>query len=422
VRFFFPDSCDQVDPSFDFETETRQRHRVRQRDDAYAHELFTEVPYTGILVAKTSVDSHSGQSSRYTLAQRQRLYRQGIRAYFRLDEVQMDTRLQTLGDCGAFSYAKETEPPFSVQEVADFYEVLGFDYGVSVDHVIFDYNAGYDEPGVDQPPEAVRRQAITLNLAEKFLAYQRRGAKFYPVGVAQGWSPKSYAYAVETLQQMGFDYIGLGGMVPLKTKDILACLAAIDTVRKPSTTLHIFGVTRVKEAPAFVQHGVGSLDSTSPLRQAFMDDRDNYYTLERTYTALRVAPIEGNVKLGRLLLSGKIDQDSARKLESACMQTLKAYESRQIDVATVVETLHEYNSLQGDDRDRRKAYTEVLEDRVWEHCRCDICRKLGIHVVIFRGAERNRRRGFHNLYVFYQRLQREMRQLNSLVNTARSTP
>jgi len=34
-----------------------------------------------------------------------------------------------------------------------------------------------------------------------------------------------------------------------------------------------------------------------------------------------------------------------------------------------------------------------------------ICRQLGIHIVLFRGAERNRRRGFHNLFVVYRELQ-----------------
>jgi hypothetical protein len=29
-------------------------------------------------------------------------------------------------------------------------------------------------------------------------------------------------------------------------------------------------------------------------------------------------------------------------------------------------------------------------------------------VILFRGAERNRRRGFHNLGVFYRRLHREL--------------
>ena len=34
------------------------------------------------------------------------------------------------------------------------------------------------------------------------------------------------------------------------------------------------------------------------------------------------------------------------------------------------------------------------------------CSFTPIHVILFRGAERNRRRGFHNVWVFYQRLTR----------------
>ena len=41
-----------------------------------------------------------------------------------------------MGDCGAFNYVHEEEPPYSVDEVFDFYEECGFDYGISVDHII----------------------------------------------------------------------------------------------------------------------------------------------------------------------------------------------------------------------------------------------------------------------------------------------
>jgi hypothetical protein len=37
MKFFFPDSQDQVDPRFDFESEEHSPFRVRQRDDRYAH-------------------------------------------------------------------------------------------------------------------------------------------------------------------------------------------------------------------------------------------------------------------------------------------------------------------------------------------------------------------------------------------------
>ena len=32
-----------------------------------------------------------------------------------------------------------------------------------------------------------------------------------------------------------------------------------------------------------------------------------------------------------------------------------------------------------------------------------MCREAGIHAIVFRGSERNKRRGFHNLHVFAQR-------------------
>ena len=38
MKFFFPDSQDQIDPGFDFITEEKGAFRVRQRDDLYAHE------------------------------------------------------------------------------------------------------------------------------------------------------------------------------------------------------------------------------------------------------------------------------------------------------------------------------------------------------------------------------------------------
>jgi hypothetical protein len=50
MKFFFPDSQDQVDPSFDFDTEERARLRLRHRDDMYAHEVFAKPPFDGVLV------------------------------------------------------------------------------------------------------------------------------------------------------------------------------------------------------------------------------------------------------------------------------------------------------------------------------------------------------------------------------------
>ena len=99
MKFFFPDSQDFVDDSFDFETETRSSIRVRQRDDRYPHEIFAAAPYDGILVSKAIVDGLGGGTGKYSAPQRHRFLRVGVREYFRLEE----TPLETMGDCGAFT-------------------------------------------------------------------------------------------------------------------------------------------------------------------------------------------------------------------------------------------------------------------------------------------------------------------------------
>ena len=67
-------------------------------------------------------------------------------------------------------------------------------------------------------------------------------------------------------------------MVPLKTPEIEACLQAIEDVRHPETRFHLLGITRTELVKHYERYGVTSFDSTSPFRQAFKDDRDNYYS------------------------------------------------------------------------------------------------------------------------------------------------
>ena len=62
MKFFFPDSQDQVDPNFDMLTEEHPVHRIRQRDDTYAHETLTARPFDGLLLTKPIVDGRGGGS------------------------------------------------------------------------------------------------------------------------------------------------------------------------------------------------------------------------------------------------------------------------------------------------------------------------------------------------------------------------
>lgn len=408
MKFFFPDAQDLVDPTFDFRLETRSDVRIRQRDDQYAHEVFARTPYDGMLVSKAIVEGHGEEGGRYSLAQRHRLLREGAHSFFRLGS----RPVQIMGDCGAFTYVKEKKPPVTPDEVIDFYEACGFDLGVSVDHIILAYNAKLDRciPGLDVIPDEWReRQEITLDLGREFLERHRsRKARFQPVGVAQGWSPASYAHCVDRLQQLGYRRIGLGGMVALKSRDILDCLQAIAAVHLPATDLHLFGVTRCEHINAFSDFGVTSFDSTSPLRQAFKHDRENYYTDAKLYAAVRVPQVEGNPKLQRRIASGEIDQGVARKLEQQCLAALLEYDATATGLEEALKLLREYDLLYDGRKDRTSDYRDTLADCPWKQCPCEVCRRLGIHVILFRGAERNRRRGFHNIFVTYRRVHIEL--------------
>lgn len=407
MKYFLPDSQDLVDPSFDFEREDRSAQRVRQRDDRYAHEVFSTRAYDGLLVSKGIVDGFGGSVGRYTMAQRHRLMRVGAREFLRADSP----RLPIMGDCGAFTYVREKLPPYTVDEVLRFYADCEFDLGISVDHIILAYQPKYDQlVGVPDavPAELRERQQITLQLASEFLKQHRAmGLSFMPMGVAQGWSPQSYANSVKALQDMGYTYIALGGMVPLKSREILSCLSAINEVRSPNTKFHLLGVTRIEHVSWFTRYGVVSFDSTAPLVQAFKDDKDNYYTSDRTYMAIKVPQVEGNPQLQRLISSGKVSQDLARRLEKAALVALRSYDAGELSLDQTLDAVMAYDALREPKKNLREAYREVLQDRPWSRCQCDVCQKLGHQVIIFRGAERNRRRGFHNIWVFYRRLQNE---------------
>ena len=137
-----------------------------------------------------------------------------------------------------------------------------------------------------------------------------------------------------------------------------------------------------------------------------MDDRDNYHTESRTYTAVRIPQVDGNNQLKKLILAGEIDFGHARKLELAALDGVLAYAARNLALDDAIQRLRDYEAVWHGKKDDTARYRQTLQDRPWKDCSCSLCKALGVHVVIFRGAERNRRRGFHNLYVLKKRLDR----------------
>lgn len=68
------------------------------------------------------------------------------------------------------------------------------------------------------------------------------------------------------------------------------------------------------------------------------------------------------------------------------------------------------------------AYEKTLRNEPWRECSCPICTEYGIEVAIFRGNNRNRRRGFHNTRKFYDEFQAELPKVLVLTKASSGLP
>ncbi|TCP53887.1 tRNA-guanine family transglycosylase [Tumebacillus sp. BK434] len=393
-KFFIPENDDRVDPNYVFENDYSDSRRDRLLGDRYAHELYNNNPnYDGVLISKTNID-------KATQRKRQLISEMGIRNFLRLPE-----NTPIMGDCGAFSYIEQDAPPYTTQQVLDYYHELGYDYGVSVDHLIV---------GPWERDEQARqhRYRLTLDNAREFIQMHAAGNyNFTPVGIAQGWDPDSFANAVAELKVMGYQHFAIGGLAREKSEKIFEILKKIAPLMdNPNFRMHLFGVARDEEImKSFHKLGVTSFDSASPLRRAWLGTGHNFHALDGThYTAIRIPEAKetaGRVKKQIAEHGGVFEE--FKQLETVALKYLREYDAGQRDLDSTLEAILAYDTLLGENRDvHRELYRKVLEERPWEACGCQICQTVGIDVIIFRGNNRNRRRGFHNTYVYYERLKR----------------
>lgn len=388
MLYFIPDWDDRVDPGYNFETDTHTAGRDPYRHDRYAHEIYgQDAPYDGILLSRAVLDDSPAKLRAIQDAG-------SVHAYLRLPDPG-----RVLGDCGAFSYWQQENPPYSTADMVDFYEGLGFDWGVSVDHLIFSHDDA----------ERRRRHELTLANAEDLLEHHNGECRFTPIGVAQGWNPASYREAVRQLLgmrrgQMEYRHIAIGGLVRSTTADVLRILQEIRHELRGGTQVHLFGVNRPEYAQAFVELGVTSFDSASRLRRAWMDGRRNYFLGNCAYSAIRI-PFAASVLKALQKQGREVDEAAVRRLEAAALGALRQYDDTKLGLEETLAAVFAYDELAGEVKVRtRQDYRETLQAAPWRLCSCAICHEHGVEVIIFRGNNRNRRRGFHNTWQLYRQL------------------
>lgn len=385
LRFFVPDWDDRVDPDFDFVNEAHSGGGSDWSNEAYAHQLYPSPNYDGILVSRATIDEGPRK--------REMVESVGIHHYLRVPP-----KFPIMGDCGAFSYVSEKVPWYSVSDVLDYYTRIGVDMGVSVDHLVF----------ADTPEERQFRYELTIDNAREFLReHQLRGLDWEPIGAVQGWSPESYAAAARDNILMGYKHLALGGLIRSGDAAVLAVVQAVNEVVPPGTRVHLLGVARFRATHEFVKRGVTSIDSASFIRRAWLGTDSNYLTSDRGWFAsIRVPLAHASPRVRKLVAKGIISERSLLQLEAECLAGLRAYGSRSIaDFGSLLDRLMDYDDLiTGGRPTARERIRRTLEERPWAQCPCTLCQVLGIEIVLLRGNNRNRRRGFHNTFVFYRML------------------
>ena len=411
--YFFPDWDDYVYEPFHAE-ETDEIRRSEEVERKYAHEVFeNDPPYDGLLVSLAQLRIKNGRLSRLDKKDS---------SNFR-DEMQVPDKFLLFGDCGAFSYVKEPEPSLSCEEAASLYDQFGFDLGASVDHIPISSLS---------MKKRKQRMKLTAKNAENFFNIHRdKDYDFKPVGSIQGITPEDYAYFANEYIKWGYKHIGLGGLVRRQDSDILEIVAAVREVLQKSTRgkkeniwVHLFGILRPKLQPIFRELGVFSFDSASYLRKAWASPDRNYLTEDGTwYGSIRIPFSTSKVMREAAKSNPELSNGNMQAMEEKCLLSLSRFNDGEIpekEVKKILLDVNKYsecfprknwppqkkssNHLCKKHEKLRKKHEELLIERPWEKCECKVCQDAGIHVVIFRGANRNRRRGFHNTWVFYHKI------------------
>jgi len=337
-------------------------HSQLYKSDRYSYgariwHLYSPPPVDGVLV---SVSTIRGGKLR-------RMVERGAKELLR-----MPRGMPLYGDCGAWQYRYLDDPPHRVEEVLELYERLGVDYGVTVDHI-----ALFGDPG--------RRMGLTFrNAVEALELWRKRGYGYELLAAVQGVEVEDYTTMFKDLYARGFRAFAVGGLAKRSTEFVgrlTSKLLQLVKELRDVQLLHFLGVTRTRLVPLLNELedyvATVSFDNATFLRMAWSRAVGNYVLPDgRVYTAIRVQ--EGGERVLKLL---------------------RDYDAGAVGLGEVVEVLKEYTARTGDS-EYLPYYVATLRDSPWRECTCPVCRSLGVDVLVFRGNDRNRRRGFHNVYVF----------------------
>jgi len=406
--YFLPDWDDFLDVDYDFAKDKFSSLKRSTRNEEHSIAMMRPQRLCdGVLVSLAQNLGTKGLLKRVDKISSDALAPRSVRAHFKLENSQW-----AFGDCGAFSYVNEDKPTISVEQAVALYDLHEFDFGASVDHIPI--------PEIQRDgkkhtlTEAERRQRVRLTKrnAERFINLHRAtGANFVPVGVIQGVDANDFGPQLAEYVDMGYSHIALGGLVPRSDAEVLEIVEVVSKRTRQlrqAPWIHLLGVFRPALQEKFRELGINSFDSATYFRKAWLRSGQNYLGTDgKWYAAIRVPPTTDARTMIRLKESG-VSERRLKTLERKALAALTAYDIGAASLTWCLRNVLAYDSLlvrnETEEKDIAEAYRKTLEAKPWNTCTCQVCRSIGINALIFRGLNRNKRRGAHNTLQLFQKI------------------
>lgn len=391
------------------------------------------------------------------------------------------------------------------------------DFRGDIDNVLA--RLAQDPRAVYREDDAAFRYDLTLrNAQEMYDLYQEGEYPFRLMVAIQGWNPQTYSEAAADVLEMGYDYLGIGGVAgsPIHdvrgiVKEVGKTVKAFEREHETRVDSHVFGFAKTEGFETIGRSGMTSFDSASMLRSAWTGGQNFRLTHEERYDAIRIrypssrdslaeavetslrgrealvalraydagdsirealedwhtlakdilaaakaylwehrhdeqfdarllneveAAFREDFEYGRELqasFSSNLRRELTRLLREDSPESPVPFEEYEDCLETATEVFRSFPYATGlldetdavsdydrvwavvreyatwiDDDDLLEEYQETLRERPWERCDCPICTEHGIEVCIFRGNDRNRRRGFHNTRRFYDEFEEDL--------------
>jgi len=461
LQYFVPEWDDLVDPRYDFLADkySKEHSENARQSDSYIWHIFgvDKAPIDGVLMSRMKINENPWKESQ--------ILERGVHDFLRLPSsfpVMCDCG--AWGYINEEDPAFRTAELLEYYLKGHFNIGVSIDHLV-VENIRQDEEESTIE-GKERtssvtrplsPKEKRDRWETTIERAYEMYDLWSSNEKYHSafriMGAIQGWDAPSYREAARQLLAKGYDYIGIGGLArsPTGVPDEYSASKTVFNVargvcyevrrwmkeNKRRVDVHIFGFARPQAIPYLMKIGVTSFDSASFLRSAWIG-ASNYFLPASEYTAIRIpdvlrspkakksiAPLrqekeelEKSLKRSKSLSEEervtiekryrevdehlKAKQDELKRFESEAISSVRQYDRGEISLGDTLKALQDYSIFFDIEKRHVNAYERTLKEKPWTRCTCPICRAIGVEVAIFRGNERNRRRGFHNTHVFYR--------------------